>query len=142
MRAGIPLHKGNRISASATITLSKTRHAFNPEGVACILAGNAPPAEAEPLHGIRRRYIKCGEILKFAFTAAATVWYNCCREVRYRKATPVMRTAASMPANTALYSELESREALDIYATHPAHMEVKKFVHSVICERANCDYEV
>ena len=44
--------------------------------------------------------------------------------------------------DVALYSELESRAALDVYATHPAHMEVKKFVHSVICERASCDYAV
>lgn len=42
----------------------------------------------------------------------------------------------------ALYSVLESKEALDGYQVHPAHLEVKKFVHSVITERAVADYEI
>ena len=32
--------------------------------------------------------------------------------------------------------------ALAVYADHPAHCKVKEFVHSVICERVCCDYEV
>lgn len=42
----------------------------------------------------------------------------------------------------ALYSVLESKEALDGYQVHPAHLEVKKFVHSVITDRAVTDYEI
>ena len=37
--------------------------------------------------------------------------------------------------DVALYTELEDRAAL-------AHCKVKEFVHSVICERVCCDYEV
>ncbi len=42
----------------------------------------------------------------------------------------------------ALYSVFESKEALEDYQVHPAHLEVKKFVHSVITERAVADYEI
>lgn len=42
----------------------------------------------------------------------------------------------------ALYSVLESKEALDGYQIHPAHLEVKKFVHSVITDRVCADYEI
>ncbi len=41
-----------------------------------------------------------------------------------------------------LYSVLESKQALDDYQVHPAHLEVKKFVHSVITDRAVADYEI
>ncbi len=41
----------------------------------------------------------------------------------------------------ALLSTFESREALDGYQTHPAHLEVKKFVHSVITDRCVVDYD-
>lgn len=41
-----------------------------------------------------------------------------------------------------LYSVLDSKEALESYQTHPAHLEVKKFVHSVITDRAVVDYEI
>ena len=41
-----------------------------------------------------------------------------------------------------LITELESREALAVYQEHPAHMEVKKFVHSVISERVFCDFDM
>ena len=40
-----------------------------------------------------------------------------------------------------LYTELEDRAALAVYADHPAHCQVKEFVHSVICERVCCDFE-
>lgn len=43
--------------------------------------------------------------------------------------------------DVALVSTLESREALDVYQNHPAHLEVKQFVHSVVSERASCDFE-
>lgn len=44
-------------------------------------------------------------------------------------------------ADVILYTELESREALAVYADHPAHCEVKKYVHSVICARTACDWD-
>ena len=40
-----------------------------------------------------------------------------------------------------LVGTLESREALDAYQCHPAHMAVKEYVHSVISERVCCDFE-
>lgn len=40
-----------------------------------------------------------------------------------------------------LYSEFTGREALEGYQNHPAHLECKKFVHSVICDRTAADYE-
>ncbi len=42
----------------------------------------------------------------------------------------------------ALYSVFESKEALEVYANHPSHLVVKKFVHSVIINRASVDYEI
>ncbi len=42
----------------------------------------------------------------------------------------------------ALYSEFDSMDALAGYQVHPAHLEVKKFVHSVITDRTAVDYEV
>jgi hypothetical protein len=41
-----------------------------------------------------------------------------------------------------LYSELESRAALDAYQVHPLHKEVAAFVNERRTERANVDYEV
>ena len=41
-----------------------------------------------------------------------------------------------------LYSEFTDKAALDGYQTHPAHLECKKFVHSVINDRTAADFEV
>jgi hypothetical protein len=41
-----------------------------------------------------------------------------------------------------LYTEFESREALDTYKIHPAHMPAKKFIPLVRTERRVIDYEV
>jgi hypothetical protein len=41
-----------------------------------------------------------------------------------------------------LYSELESREALDVYQNHPVHIAVKDFIKNVRSERRVVDYEV
>ena len=41
----------------------------------------------------------------------------------------------------ALYSQFESRKALDDYQTHPEHMAVRKFVAEVIDGRHIVDYE-
>ena len=41
-----------------------------------------------------------------------------------------------------LYTEFESREALDAYQIHPAHMPAKKFIPLVRLERRVADYEV
>ena len=40
-----------------------------------------------------------------------------------------------------LVSHHTSRAALEEYQQHPAHLEVKTFVHSVVRERASCDFE-
>ncbi len=45
-------------------------------------------------------------------------------------------------ADISLYTEFESREALDAYQIHPAHMPVKKFIPLVRTERRVADYEV
>ena len=42
----------------------------------------------------------------------------------------------------ALYSEFESREALENYAVHPLHLEAKKAFHHFIGTRVAADYEV
>lgn len=44
--------------------------------------------------------------------------------------------------DAALVSHLESKEALDGYAVHPAHVEVKQFVHAVAVARQSVDYEM
>lgn len=41
-----------------------------------------------------------------------------------------------------LESTHDSREALEEYQSHPAHLEAKKFVHSVVCDRASCDFDL
>lgn len=42
----------------------------------------------------------------------------------------------------ALVTTHESRAALEAYQCHPAHLVVKEYVHSVVCERVFCDFEV
>ena len=41
-----------------------------------------------------------------------------------------------------LYTEFESRDALDAYQIHPVHMKVKEFLPLVRSERRVVDYEV
>lgn len=41
-----------------------------------------------------------------------------------------------------LTSKVESREALAVYQTHPAHLKVKAIVHSYMGERAAADFEI
>ncbi|MCI8496630.1 MAG: Dabb family protein [Clostridiales bacterium] len=43
--------------------------------------------------------------------------------------------------DVALVLDVESRGALEAYRVHPAHKEVQKFVHSVICGRTAVDFE-
>ncbi|MCI8624109.1 MAG: Dabb family protein [Provencibacterium sp.] len=40
-----------------------------------------------------------------------------------------------------LYTELDSREALEGYQVHPEHQKMREFIHTVIVERAVCDWE-
>ena len=42
----------------------------------------------------------------------------------------------------ALYSEFESKEALQNYSVHPLHLEAKKQFHHFINTRVAADYEV
>jgi quinol monooxygenase YgiN len=44
-------------------------------------------------------------------------------------------------SDVVLYSEFESRQALDAYQVHPAHAEVVPFVKSVRAERRVVDYQ-
>ena len=44
--------------------------------------------------------------------------------------------------DVALYSEFESREALDIYQKHPEHVRVAALVNQFREERVVADYEV
>ena len=41
----------------------------------------------------------------------------------------------------ALYSEFESREALEAYAVHPLHVEAKSHFHHLLATRVAADYE-
>ncbi|MBC8584655.1 Dabb family protein [Youxingia wuxianensis] len=41
-----------------------------------------------------------------------------------------------------LYSEFESKQALEAYQQNPEHQQVRKFVHKVINDRVAVDYEV
>lgn len=45
-------------------------------------------------------------------------------------------------ADVVLYSEFESRQALDAYQAHPAHAEVAPLVKALRTERRVADYEV
>ena len=43
--------------------------------------------------------------------------------------------------DVALDSRFASKEALDVYANHPAHVAVKEFVHAVTISRQCVDFE-
>ncbi len=51
-------------------------------------------------------------------------------------------SATEMSSDLAIYSEFESREALDAYVAHPAHQAVLPFIGEARTERRLCDYEV
>lgn len=46
------------------------------------------------------------------------------------------------PADLVLYTEFANKEAEKGYQTHPAHLEIKKIVHTLVVERNCVDYEV
>jgi hypothetical protein len=41
-----------------------------------------------------------------------------------------------------LHAVFESREALEAYRTHPAHLPVQRYMHSVAQRSASADFEV
>jgi hypothetical protein len=41
-----------------------------------------------------------------------------------------------------LHTVFETREALDVYRTHPVHIPVQKHMHSVMERSVSADYEV
>ena len=45
-------------------------------------------------------------------------------------------------SDIALYSEFESREALDAYQTHPEHVQVMPLVKAARTERRTVDYSI
>ncbi len=49
---------------------------------------------------------------------------------------------ASMPCQVVLYSELDSRKALQEYQQHPEHQRCVEFVKEVAAERNVLDYEI
>lgn len=60
--------------------------------------------------------------------------------IRLEVGVDFIQGAAS--ADAALYSELESKDALANYAEHPLHVEALSFIKKVISERMAADYEV
>lgn len=48
----------------------------------------------------------------------------------------------SMPCQVVLYSELDSRNALQEYQQHPEHLRCVEFVKKVVAERNVLDYEI
>lgn len=46
----------------------------------------------------------------------------------------------SSTGDFALFTTLESEEALNAYAVNPDHLKVASFVRSVVCSRAAIDY--
>ncbi len=44
--------------------------------------------------------------------------------------------------DAALDSTFESREALEHYRTHPEHVKVADFIHTIMRERTAADYEM
>lgn len=49
---------------------------------------------------------------------------------------------ADTASDVALYSEFESKAALDTYQKHPEHVKVAEFVKQVSSERRVVDYEI
>ena len=41
-----------------------------------------------------------------------------------------------------LYSEFNTKEDLDNYFVHPAHVKVGEYVKQVVCDRVDVDYEI
>jgi hypothetical protein len=50
--------------------------------------------------------------------------------------------ASDSASDISLYTEFESRDALDAYQIHPLHMKVKNFLPLIHKERRVIDYEV
>ena len=50
--------------------------------------------------------------------------------------------SSDQASDIALYTEFDSREALDAYQAHPAHKEVATFIADVRSERRVVDYEI
>lgn len=44
--------------------------------------------------------------------------------------------------DVALYSEFESKEALELYQEHPLHQAILPFVRAVVTDRKAVDYEI
>jgi hypothetical protein len=50
--------------------------------------------------------------------------------------------ATEQSSDVALYTEFDSKEALDAYQVHPAHQEVAAFLAPLRTERRVVDYEI
>ncbi len=51
-------------------------------------------------------------------------------------------SATGDSVDMALYSEFESRDALQVYADHPEHQAILPYIKSIICERKLIDYDI
>lgn len=49
---------------------------------------------------------------------------------------------SSRSYDLALVATLESREALEVYAGHPAHVKVKEYIHQYLQSSVSVDFEV
>lgn len=54
----------------------------------------------------------------------------------------ILNENSSSSRDIALFSELESAEALEGYQVHPAHVKAAEFVKGVTCDRICFDYSV
>jgi hypothetical protein len=50
--------------------------------------------------------------------------------------------AEGSPVDIGVYSEFESREALEQYANHPIHVPVKQYIVARVSDRWVFDYEI
>ncbi len=58
------------------------------------------------------------------------------------EATVITEPCDSCNTQIALYSLMESDEALKIYKDHPAHVDAGKYIRSVVCDRRSLDFEI
>lgn len=84
--------------------------------------------------------VKEGEDKDRVAEIAASVLEPLAEKIPGLKSAEVRRCFAG--SDFALYTELESREALAFYADHPLHLEAKAHFFHLLSDRRAADYEV
>lgn len=84
--------------------------------------------------------VKEGEDKERVTALAASVLEPLCGKIKGLRHAEVRRCFNG--ADFALYTELESREALAFYADHPLHTEAKSYFFHLLSSRTAADYEV